>query len=143
MSLLPDRDPTPGELRIMFENIMAALRDVKDTMATKEFVNAKFDSHNERMSRLEEDVKGWVLESTKLIANLKSDMVERIREVEKDSDLEHKELNERISAIITEKTEAERSKKTRTIAVTLALIGAGLSLIVSIVQQIIISRLLP
>ena len=140
---LPDRDPTPGELRIMFENIMNALRDVKDTMATKEFVNAKFDSHNERMTRLEEDVKIWVIDSTKLHADLKADLIDRIRESNNEGIEEHKELHERIDAILTEKSELEKNKRGRTVAITLALIGAGLSLLVSIIQQTIINNILP
>lgn len=140
---LPDRDPTPGELRIMFENIMNALRDVKDTMATKEFVNAKFDSHNERMTRLEEDVKIWVIDSTKLHADLKADLIERIRESNNEGIEEHKELHERIDAILAEKNELEKNKRGRTVAITLALIGAGLSLLVSIIQQTIINNILP
>lgn len=140
---LPDRDPTPGELRIMFENIMNALRDVKDTMATKEFVNAKFDSHNERMTRLEEDVKIWVIDSTKLHADLKADLIDRIRESNNEGIEEHKELHERIDAILAEKSELEKNKRGRTVAITLALIGAGLSLLVSIIQQTIINNILP
>lgn len=57
MSTIPDRDPTPGELRIMFSNIIDALREVKDTMATKEFVNAKFEGSSDRITRVEADLK--------------------------------------------------------------------------------------
>jgi hypothetical protein len=140
---LPDRDPTPGELRIMFENIMAALRDVKETMATKEFVNAKFDSHNERMTRLEEDVKIWVIDSTKMVSDLRAEMLERIRTAREENGEYHKILLDRIIAIETVDIENTRSKKSRTVAVTLSIIGAVLSLVVSIVSAVVVNNLIP
>ena len=140
---LPDRDPTPGELRIMFENIMSALRDVKDTMATKEFVNTKFDSYNDRMTRLEEDVKIWILDSTKSMADLKADLLDRIRESKREGDEEHKEINQRIDEIELAKSDNDKQKRSRTIAITLSVIGAGLSLMVSIISAIIINTLIP
>jgi hypothetical protein len=140
---LPDRDPTPGELRIMFENIMTALRDVKDTMATKEFVNTKFDSYNDRMTRLEEDVKIWILDSTKSTSELKADLIERIRDSKRDGDEEHKELSQRIDSIELAKSDTEKHKRSRTVAITLSVIGAGLSLMVSIISAIVINTLIP
>ena len=140
---LPDRDPTAGELRIMFENIMTALRDVKETMATKEFVNAKFDSHNERMTRLEEDVKIWVLDSTRVTADLKSDLLDRIRESNQEGEAEHKEINSRIDEIELAKSELDKQRRARNVAITLAIVGASLSLVVSIASAIIINTLIP
>jgi hypothetical protein len=140
---LPDRDPTAGELRIMFENIMAALRDVKETMATKEFVNTKFDNYNERMVRLEEDVRVWISNATTANAEIKEDTHRRIDEVKADLVSETDELHKRIDEIVSEKTDSEKSKKARTVAITLAIVGAGLSLAVSIVSAIIINTLIP
>jgi hypothetical protein len=140
---LPDRDPTAGELRIMFENIMTALRDVKETMATKEFVNAKFDSHNERMTRLEEDVKIWVLDSTRVTADLKSDLLDRIRESNQEGEAEHKEINSRIDEIEIAKSELDKQRRARNVAITLSVVGASLSLVVSIASAIIINTLIP
>ena len=140
---LPDRDPTAGELRIMFENIMTALRDVKETMATKEFVNAKFDSHNERRTRLEEDVKIWVLDSTRVTADLKSDLLDRIRESNQEGEAEHKEINSRIDEIEIAKSELDKQRRARNVAITLSVVGASLSLVVSIASAIIINTLIP
>lgn len=143
MSFPADRDPTPGELRIMFETIMSSLREVKDTMATKEFVNTKFDSHNERMTRLENDLKAWELESSKNQNTLRTELTEKIRESNEEGIADHRELHERIDGLIEEKTDLEKSKRARTISITLAVVAAGLSLIVSIASAVIINTLIP
>lgn len=143
MSFPADRDPTPGELRIMFETIMSSLREVKDTMATKEFVNTKFDSHNERMTRLEKDLKAWELESSKNQTAIRAELAEKIRESNEEGISEHREINERIDAILAEKTDLEKSKRARTVSITLAVIAAGLSLAVSLVSAVVINTLIP
>lgn len=143
MSFPADRDPTPGELRIMFETIMSSLREVKDTMATKEFVNTKFDSHNERMTRLENDLKAWELESSKNQTSLRTELTEKIRESNEEGLADHRELHERIDSLIEEKTDLEKSKRARTISITLAVVAAGLSLIVSVASAIIVNTLTP
>lgn len=143
MSFPADRDPTPGELRIMFETIMSSLREVKDTMATKEFVNTKFDSHNERMTRLENDLKAWELESSKSQSALRTELTEKIRESNAEGISDHQEIHERIDTLIAEKTDLEKSKRARTVSITLAVIAAGLSLVVSLISAVVINTLIP
>lgn len=143
MTFPVDRDPTPGELRIMFETIMTSLREVKETMATKEFVNAKFDTYNERMGRLESDLKKWELESSKNQNNLRQEILNNIRDHKEENNAEHSEIHSRIDDIEAAKLEIEKQKKARTVAITLSMVGAGLSLIVSIASAIIINTITP
>jgi len=138
-----DRDPTPGELRIMFETIMSSLREVKETMATKEFVNAKFDTYNERMGRLESDLKKWEVESSKNQSALRQEMLNSIRDYKEENIAEHVELHARIDNIESAKLEIEKQKRSRTVAITLSMIGAGLSLLVSIISAVVINSLIP
>lgn len=138
-----DRDPTPGELRIMFETIMSSLREVKETMATKEFVNAKFDTYNERMGRLESDLKKWEVESSKNQSALRQEMLNSIRDYKEENIAEHVELHARIDNIESAKLEIEKQKRSRTVAITLSMVGAGLSLLVSIISAVVINSLIP
>jgi hypothetical protein len=143
MTFPVDRDPTPGELRIMFETIMSSLREVKETMATKEFVNAKFDTYNERMGRLESDLKKWELESSKSQSNLRQELLNNIRDHKQDNTEEHADLHTRINEIEAAKLELDKHKRSRTLAITLSMVGAGLSLLVSIISAVVINSLIP
>lgn len=138
-----DRDPTPGELRIMFETIMSSLREVKETMATKEFVNAKFDTYNERMGRLESDLKKWELETSKNQADLRQEVIDKLRDHREDTIAEHAELHTRIDEIESAKAEIDKQKRARTVSITLAVVAASLSLVVSIVSAVVINTLIP
>jgi hypothetical protein len=54
-----------------------------------------------------------------------------------------KEINQRIDEIELAKSDNDKQKRSRTIAITLSVIGAGLSLMVSIISAIIINTLIP
>jgi ribosome-associated translation inhibitor RaiA len=143
MSTMFPEEPTPGQTGVILQNIYNTLQEVKLGMATREFVNTKFDGFSDRVERLEADLNRVALEQAKSIQELKNMVTDRINQVILDLNEENKELHLRIDDILDEKEESERSKKTRSIAVTLALIGAGLSLLVSVIQQLIISRIIP
>src|SRR5690606_32835762 len=83
-------DPTPGELRIMFDNMLTMLGDIRAQMATKEFVNAKFDAFHDRVSRLEQDQKDWTRVSTE--AHVALDRDSKARHAETHADLEALEV---------------------------------------------------
>jgi chromosome segregation ATPase len=127
----------------MFETIMSSLREVKETMATKEFVNAKFDTYNERMGRLESDLKKWELESSKSQSNLRQELLNNIRDHKQDNTEEHADLHTRINEIEAAKLELDKHKRSRTLAITLSMVGAGLSLLVSIISAVVINSLIP
>lgn len=142
MSVLPE-EPTPGQTGVILQNIYETLQEVKQTMATRDFVDAKFGSFNDRVTRLEDDVKKLGEEQTKSTQELKTMITDRVSQVIADLDEEKLELNQRIDSIIGEKAEAERSRRARTISITLAVIAAGLSLVVSVVSAIIVNTLTP
>lgn len=79
-------DPTPGELRIMFDNLLKGIDDIGNRMATKEFVNAKFDAFLDRVKRVEEDQKEWTKVSTE--AHVSLDRDSKARHAETQADLE-------------------------------------------------------
>jgi gas vesicle protein len=143
MSKLLPEEPTPGQTGVILQNIYETLQEVKRTMATREFVETKLDGFSDRVSRVETDLKRLSDDQAKAIQELKNMLTDRINQVIADLTEENKELHTRIDDIIENKEETERTKKTRSIAVTLALVGAGLSLLVSIIQQLIISRIVP
>jgi hypothetical protein len=136
-------EPTPGQTGIILQNIYETLQEVKRTMATREFVETKLDGFSDRVTRVEADLHILAEEQARATQELKNMMTDRVNQVVADLDEENKEINFRIDNIIEEKESIEKYKKTRVFGVTLALIGAGLSLIVAFVQQIIISRILP
>jgi chromosome segregation ATPase len=112
-------------------------------MATKEFVNAKFDTYNERMGRLESDLKKWELESSKSQSNLRQELLNNIRDHKQDTTEEHADLHTRINEIEAAKLELDKHKRSRTLAITLSMVGAGLSLLVSIISAVVINSLIP
>jgi hypothetical protein len=144
---MPDRDPTPGELRIMFSNILDSLRDVKETMATKEFVNAKFDGYNDRVARLEVDVKD--LSASSSAAHVKLDAESQARAANMHTEIDAKILivNNRIDALEAEQKAQEgiikANRNSRVTGITIAVVGSVLSLIVGIIVNVVIRGLFP
>lgn len=115
-------DPTPGELRIMFDNLLKGIDDIGKRMATQEFVNAKFDAFHDRVKRLEEDQKEWTKVSTE--AHVSLDRDSKARHAETSADLEaldvkvharidkaKAELAGRIDGIVTEQRSSEKELK--------------------------------
>lgn len=131
-------DPTPGELRIMFENLLTVLGEIRSQMATKEFVNAKFDAFHDRVTRLEQDQKDWTKVSTEAHVSLDKDS--RARHAETQADLEaldvkvharidkvKNDLQLQVKAITDEqKADQKELKQVRNSRVT-AWIGIGLT----------------
>jgi len=144
---MPDRDPTPGELRIMFSNIIDSLRDVKDTMATKEFVNTKFDSYNDRVSRTEADVKDWIRTSTAAHVKLEADRISGDTALGVEIKDSVKVALDRIDSLEADLKEQEKTLKAqrngRAQAVTIAILGSILSVVGSIIASGVIRGLFP
>jgi len=143
----PDRDPTPGELFIMFSQIVDTLKDMRETMATKEFVNAKFDSYNDRVRRLEDDVKAWISTSTEAHVTLAADSKARHEQAETDSIARNVQVNGRIDKIEKDQKEQETTIKAqrngRAQAITISIIGAVLAVFGSVFAQAITRTLFP
>lgn len=143
MSATFPEEPTPGQTGIILQNIYETLQDVKKNMATREFVDTKFGSFNDRVTRLEDDVKKLGEEQTRGTQELKDMITDRVNQVIADFDEEKAELNKRIDDILEDKEEGVKSRKARTVGVYMAILGAGLSLIISIASAIIINSLTP
>lgn len=143
MSATFPEEPTPGQTGIILQNIYDTLQDVKKNMATREFVDTKFGSFNDRVTRLEDDVKKLGEEQTRGTQELKDMITDRVNQVIADFDEEKAELNKRIDDILGDKEEGEKSRKARTVGVYMAILGAGLSLVISIASAIIINSLTP
>ena len=139
---LPE-EPTPGQTGIILQNIYETLQEVKKTMATRDFVDGKFGSFNDRVTRLEDDMKKLGEDHTKNTQELKDMITDRVNQVIADFDEEKDELNRRIDNIIVTKQDADKQRKARTIGVYMAVFGAGLSLIVSVVTALIVNSLNP
>lgn len=135
---MTERDPTSGELKIMFQSILTGLAEVKETMATKEFVNAKFDGYNDRVSRLERDQKEWTQVST--AAHVELDKDSKARHAQTEADLEaldtkihtridkvKLELETKVKAVVDEqKADQKEIKNVRNGRVT-SWIGIGIA----------------
>lgn len=96
--IVPGSEPTTRELFIMFANVNDILHEIKDNMATREFVDSKFDTFNSRIGRVEEDIKRSTIDQEKLEAEIqtKLDVLEaklaaRIEELDRQHDSEAKE----------------------------------------------------
>lgn len=142
-----DRDPTPGELQIMLKNINEALRDLKNVVATKEFVNAKFDSYNDRVSRLESDVKDWIQTSTAAHVSLDAQSQQRQDQIRTEIDTKVGAVSLRIDQIEADQREQERALKAqrngRAQAITIAVLGSILSVVGSVIASGVIRGLFP
>lgn len=95
-------DPTPGELRIMFENLLKGIDDIGNRMATKEFVNAKFDAFLDRVKRVEDDLKEWTKTSSEAHVSLDKDSKARHAETQSDLDALDLKVHARIDKVKTE-----------------------------------------
>lgn len=139
---LPE-EPTPGQTGIILQNIYDTLREVKKDMATRDFVDGKFGSFNDRVTRIEDDMKKLGEDHTKNTQELKTMITDRVNQVIADFDEEKEELNRRIDDILTNKEASEKQRKARTIGVYMAIFGAGLSLLVSVITALIVNSLTP
>ena len=143
MSAMFPEEPTPGQTGVILQSIYDTLQDVKKNMATREFVDTKFGSFNDRVTRLEDDVKKLGEEQNKNTQELKDMITDRVNQVIADFDEEKAELNRRIDDIIVERTELAKHKRSRTVSITVAIIAASLSLIVSVVSAFIVNSFIP
>ena len=81
---LPEQDPTTRELYIMLSSILDTLKDMRENMSTRDFVDAKFSAFDARMARLESDIaesKGEV-ESVETLMNRRLDTLEEQRQID-------------------------------------------------------------
>lgn len=131
---MADRDPTTGELAVLLETILSRLGDV----ATKEFVQTKFDGFNDRVSRLEQDQREWAKTSTQAHVELDRDSKARHAETEAATDaLELKvhariekvkaELVTRVEGIVAEQKTGEKELKAVRNGRVTTWIGIGLT----------------
>jgi septal ring factor EnvC (AmiA/AmiB activator) len=141
-AVMPE-EPTPGQTGIILQNIYETLQEVKKTMATRDFVDGKFGSFNDRVTRLEDDMKKLGEEHSRNTQELKDMITDRVNQVIADFDEEKDELNRRIDDIIVSKQDLEKQRKARTIGVYMAIFGATLSLIVSVVTALIVNSINP
>lgn len=143
MSMEVPSEPTPGETKLVLDSILETLRDVKSDMATKEFVGNKFTVFNDRVERIETDMKKLNADTVRATDELKLMITDRINQVVSDFDEEQLELHKRIDDIIMTKEELEKQRRGRSLAVYMAILGAGLSLLVSIATAIIVNSITP
>jgi hypothetical protein len=104
-------DPTPGELRIMFDNLLKGIDDIGNRMATKEFVNAKFDAFLDRVKRVEDDLKDWTRVSTEAHVSLDKDSKARHAETQTELDALEVKINTRVDKIVDEQRASEKQVK--------------------------------
>jgi hypothetical protein len=84
MVRMPEQDPTTRELYIMLSSILDTLKDMRENMSTRDFVDAKFSAFDARMARLESDIaesKGDV-ESVETLMNRRLDTLEEQRQID-------------------------------------------------------------
>jgi CRISPR/Cas system-associated exonuclease Cas4 (RecB family) len=84
MVRMPDQDPTTRELYIMLSSIIDTLKDMRENMSTRDFVNAKFAAFDVRMDRLESDVEESKedVESVEDLLNRRLDTLEEQRQID-------------------------------------------------------------
>ena len=82
-------------------------------------------------------------DSARSTTELKTMITDRIEAVIADFDEEQLELHKRIDDIVLTKEEMEKQRRARSVGVYMAILGAGLSLLVSIATAIIVNTLTP
>lgn len=120
---------------------------MREAMATKEFVNTKFDAYNDRVGRLEADVKEASQISTAAHVSLEAESKSRHGAAEALARNLHTEVNSRIDALEGEQKAQEQTIKAqrngRAQAITISLLGAFLAVVGSIVASGVIRSLFP
>ena len=108
---------TPSAISVELKNIYALLESMSRTMVTRDLFDAKFDSNNERVKRLEFEQREWTEKSTQ--AHVELDRDSKARHTESKSDLAslRTELQNEIDKVALEAKEAkkdnEQNKRTR------------------------------
>lgn len=84
MVRMPDQDPTTRELYIMLSSILDTLKDMRENMSTRDFVDAKFAAFDLRIDRLESDIEESKedVESVESMLNRRLDTLEAQREAD-------------------------------------------------------------
>lgn len=144
---MTDRDPTPGELRIMFNNILDNIREVKESMATKDFVNGRFETYNDRLTRLEHDLRDQIGTSSAEYVRLDKD-TEALEEAMRTEIVKVRDLSfARSDAIELELKQQEQALRTqrngRAQAIAFAILGAILSVVGSVLATTIVRGIFP
>lgn len=80
------RDMTTGELQVRLDsfenNFMSVLQEIRNTMLTEAVFEARWASYEQRVTRLEEDLKAWIREATEAHIRLDSESKARHKETE-------------------------------------------------------------
>lgn len=90
MVRMPDQDPTTRELYIMLSSIIDTLKDMRENMSTRDFVNAKFAAFDVRMDRLESDIE----ESKEDVESVEDLLNRRLDNLEEQRQIDLKQMNQ-------------------------------------------------
>jgi hypothetical protein len=146
---MPDASggPTNGELAIQLRYMTDLIEKMDTKMATKEFVNQKFEANNERVARVETDVKEWIQTSTAEHVRLDQEMQKQHDNLLSELDKRVGVVNGRIDNIEAEQKSQEQALKAqrnaRAQGITVAIIGAILSVVGSVIASGVIRALFP
>lgn len=126
---------TPGELEVKLDAIIDQLTSMSKVMVTRDLFDTWREGNNERMGRLESDVRRWIETSTAAHVELDKDSKARHADAESKIAALEAKIEGRISAgedkatKIEETQKAERSR--RWFSVGLAVLSSILGLIAS------------
>ncbi len=110
---------------MMFSSILESLRDVKETMATKEFVNAKFEGSNDRVARLEADVKEVSRTSAAAHVELDRDSKARHSDVRQEVDALESKVDQELKAIKSQQSDDQKElRQVRSGRINLLIVAA-------------------
>lgn len=74
------RDMTPGELEVKLDSLISLVTDMSKTMVTRDVFDAWQRGNDDRIRRLEDDLKQWIKESTEAHISLEKDSKARHQE---------------------------------------------------------------
>lgn len=146
---MPDETggPTNGELAVQLRYMTDLIEKMDNKMATKEFVNQKFEANNERVARVENDVKEWIQSSTAEHVRLDQEMQKQHDNIIGEIDKRVGQVSVRIDNLEAEQKSQEQALKAqrnaRAQGITVAIIGAILSVVGSVIASGVIRALFP
>lgn len=114
---MPSEELTPAAISVELRNIYSLLENMSKNMVSKDLFEAKFDSNNERVKRLEFEQREWAEKSTQAHVELDRDSKARHAESNALAEKIRAELQHEIDKAGQEakdaKRDAEQNRRTR------------------------------
>lgn len=130
---------TTGELEIKLDTIIEQLSTLQRTVVTKDLFDTWRQGNNERVGRIEVDMKEWIQTSTAAHVKLEADSKSRHQKAETDLDALEVKMEARWKAADDRAFVIEQSVKATNEGKIRQWVGAGLAVIGTLITSALVS----